>query len=324
MVALPRVRAAAAAAILTTKYIEDGARDELEEGQRFFVHPHVAELEPDESALASYLGDIYNSDRQVPIDVEPPGGRNGATFKALAASDQVAAITGAIAEQLRIAMESKQAKPGILFGFSLQHQHGVDGYGVIKADLEEDERFFLSLATDETWSLGQVQDMLPPPQTKYAKYAISPRPRQPGAVGIRDTQADPDSAADYFLNAVGLVVPRRKGTKLAVALAAKRHGHDDKYIREALTSVDEDRPVGEVLEEYFPDDAELMGEKLRGTQERPITTVVADDPFRRKYFTRDPRFELVVDEAVEVTVEGRTITVILPEGADHVESSYVK
>jgi len=130
VVALPRVRAAAAAAILTTKYIEDSARDELEEGQRFFVHLHVAELEPDEPALASYLGDIYNSDRQVPIDVELPGGRNGATFKALAASDQVAAITGAIAEQLRIAMESKQAKPGILFGFSLQHQHGADGYGI--------------------------------------------------------------------------------------------------------------------------------------------------------------------------------------------------
>lgn len=319
----PTVTAAAAAAILTTKYIADEERMELGD-QRFYVHPHIELLSVDAPALMSYLEDIYSWDRKAPIDATSPVGSNGTTFTRLADPGNVAAATAEIANNLQIAMESKYAKPGIVFGFTLELSDGQRGYGVIKADLEDDRRFFLSIGNNDTWSLSQVQDILPPPQKKFAKYAISPRPRLPGAVGIRDKQAEPDSAADYFLNAVGLVVPRRSGTKLALAQAARRAEYDDKHIREALSEIRTDTPVSTVIERSFVDISDSQRDTLGGTPERPMSYIVADDPFCRRYSTSSPRFQLDVDESVRVTIEGRVITVELPSDADAVNLSYIK
>ena len=317
----PTVIAAAAAAILTTRHLGDEERQEVGD-QRYFVHSHIATLENHEPALMAYLEDIYGSDRKAPTEVAAPRGPNGEAFKRLADSTNVVSATAEIAALLQDAMESKAATPGILFGFSLLLDDLKDAFGVIKADLEDDRRFFLEVGNNDTWSLGQVQDILPPPRTKYAKYAISPRPRVPGAVGIRDTQADPDSAADYFLQAVGLVVPRRKGTKRAIAHAAKRSGYADSYIRDRLAQVKVDTPLDAVIGRSFDDISDNLRKGLRGTSERPMNTVVAQDPYCRKFFTRNPRFELIVDESVEVTIEGRTITVVLPPEADIVDNSY--
>lgn len=319
----PTVVAAAAAAILTTRHLGDEARHEVGD-QRYFVHSHIATLENDEPALLTYLEDIYGSDRRAPTEVGAPRGPNGDAFRRLADSTSVVSATAEIAALLQDAMESKSATPGILFGFSLLLDDDREAFGVIKADLEDDRRFFMEVGSSGTWSLGQVQDILPPPRTKYAKYAISPRPRMPGAVGIRDTQADPDSAADYFLHAVGLVVPRRKGTKRAVAHTAKRSGYADSYIRDQLAQVEVDTPLDAVIDRSFAEIPDSLRKGLRGTSERPMDTVVAQDPYFRKYFTRNPRFELIVDESVDVTIEGRTITVVLPPEADIVDNSYTR
>ena len=323
MSGVPTVIAAAAAAILTTKHLTDEQRSRLED-QRYFVHPHIARLSSDDRALISYLEDIYSWERKAPIDASTPQGLNGEVFKRLADPVNVAAATAEIADCLQAAMEPKAAKPGILFGFALELDDDQNGYGFIKADLEDDQRFFLKIGSNNTWSLSQVQDILPPPQTKFAKYAISPRPRQPGAVGIRDTQAEPDSAADYFLEAVGLVVPRRSGTKRAVAHAAKRSGYEDRYIREVLSDIKTDTPTTDVIEQSFVDIPGDRRERLRGTTERPMDIVVANDPYYRKYYTNNPRFELIVDESINVRIEGRTIIVELPATADIVDHKYIR
>ena len=83
-----------------------------------------------------------------------------------------------------------------------------------------------------------------------------------------------------------------------------------------------DTPLGAVIDRSFSEIPDGLRRGLRGTSERPMDTVVAQDPFFRKFFTRNPRFELIVDGSVEVTVEGRTITIVLPPEADSVDNSY--
>ena len=319
---MPRVTAAAAAAILTTKHAADQEQERFG-GQRFFVHQHIEHLPVDDPALTSYIADIYHSDRKAPIDAVIQPVPNGTTFTSLATPANVIASTTQIALNLQEAMESKSAKPGIVFGFTLEIAD-QNGYGVIKADLEDDRRFFLNVDNNNTWSLSQVRDILPPPQKKFAKYAISPRPRQPGAVGIRDKQAEPDSAADYFLQAMGLVVPRRSGTKLVLANAAIRSGYGDKHIQDSLAQVQVDTPVSDVIERFFPNIPDDLHRRLSGTPERPMMRIIADDPYCRKFSTSNPRFQLIADESVNVTVEGRTITVELPVNSESVNLSYVR
>ena len=323
MSSIPRVIAAAAAAILTTKHGLDEERQEHGD-QHFLVHRHIERLSARDPVLISYLAEIYSWDRKAPIDAPTPQGPNGTAFTQLADPTDVAATTAEIAKNLKETMESTSAKSGIVFGFTLELMNHQYGYGVIKADLEDDKRFFLSVGSDATWSLSQVRDILPPPQKKFAKYAISPRPRQPGVVGIRDKQADPDSAADYFLHALGLVVPRRSGTKLALAHAAMRSGYDDSIIHENLSQIRTDTPVTTVIERSFPNIPDSRRERLRGSAERPMMNIVADDPYCRKYYTSNPRFQLIADESVSVTVEGKTITVRLPADADPIQCTYVK
>lgn len=316
--AIPSILAAAAAAVLSTKYLDDDERDRYE-GQRFFVHPHVATVGPDEPALTSYLKDIYNPNTRVAIDVPAP---TSPSFKALTTKSSVAGATAGIAEALRSSMEAKSANPGIVFGFLLQLDGGTKAHGVVKADLEDAERFFMEMTSETAWTIASVRDILPPPQTKFAKYAISPRPKAPGAAGIRDTQADPNSAAGYFLSAIGLVVPRRTGTKAAVAQAAKQAGYSDQHIRSELDGLKEDAPVDDVVSKLFPDIADAARERLTGSPERPMNTVIGDESFLTTWSTRDPTFRLTVDASVNVEIQGRRITVTLPEGHDEIDRKY--
>lgn len=320
---IPVVGSAAAAAILSTRHLSGEAREGLNE-QRYYVHPHVEVLSPDAPALLNYLGDVYSVDRKPPIDAPAPQGARGVLFRQLSTTTGIVETLTCIALGLQQSMESKAANPGILFGFSLIVDDGTLGYGVIKADLEDDKRFFVDAnRNDNTWSLSQVEDILPPPQTKYAKYAISPRPLRAGAVGIRDSQAGKDSAASYFLQALGLIVSRRSGTQRAIATLARRSGHEAEYIEEVLSAVDQDISADELIRDRFSNISEQEREKLVETPERPMPIVYADDPYCRKYFTRHPRFELTVDRSVRVNVQDRTITVVLPPDADEVEDRFV-
>ena len=323
MTKTPMVGSAAAAAILTTRNLSDEERQGLND-QRYYVHSHVEVLSPDEPALLNYLGDIYNVDRKPPIDAPAPRGTRGALFRQLSTTTNIAETVADIANNLQQAMESKAANPGVLFGFSLILDGGFRGYGVIKADLEDDKRFFLDAnRKDNTWSLNQVEDILPPPQTKYAKYAISPRPLLAGVVGIRDSQAGKSLAASYFLQAIGLQVPRQSGTQRVVATLARRSGYEDQYIEDVWSAVNEDIPTDELIRDHFSAISDADREKLVETPERPMPTVYADDTYCRKFFTRHPRFELVVDRSVSVDVQGNIITIELPADADRIEDRYV-
>lgn len=259
----PSVVAAAAAAVLTTEYLS--AEQQTEVGDtKYFVHPHVAKVDPSERALLSYLDDIYSASSRSPIEVPEPSSPD---FKSLAESRTIVAGTRKVAEALAEAMEGKRANPGIVFGFNLKFPDGGFGHGIIKADLEDAQRFFMEVTEGGSWTIGSVRDILPPPQTKYAKFAILPRPKAPGAAGIRDTQAEADSAADYLLSAIGVVVPRRTGTKRAVALAAQRVGYEDSYIRKELDNISTDTALDDVVESSFKDIPKRSRRSLRGSEQ---------------------------------------------------------
>lgn len=320
MAATPTIVAAAAAAVLSTKYLPDDERDSYE-GQRFFVHPHIATVGPREPALTTYLEDIYGTQTRSAVDVPAP---SSSSFQALGTKTRVVEATSEIAEALRQSMESKSANPGIVFGFLLRLEGGEGAHGIVKADLENAERFFMDMTSEREWSIASVRDILPPPQTKYAKYAIAPRPKGPGAAGIRDTQADPDSAAEYFLSAIGLVVPRRKGTKAAIARAAKQAGYGDAHIRSELDAVKQDSPVEDIVSSSFPDISEAARERLKGSAERPMNTVFGDESFLTTWSTRQPTFRLTVDTSVTVEIQGHRITVTLPDDHDEIDRKYEK
>ena len=320
MSAVPDIVAAAAAAILTTKYLPDEQKDDFPD-QRYFVHNHIAPIGENEPALIRYLEDIYDPNTRLSIAVSTP---SSSDFHGLREAAQVVEATRRIAEQLRRNMESKNANPGILFGFLLAIEDEMPAYGVVKADLEDHERYFLDMTSSSQWTIESVTDILPPPQAKYAKFAISPRPRATGQIGIRDTQADPDTAANYFLSAIGVEIPRTSGTKLAVAQAAKRSGYDNQTIRHNLGNVVVDTPLERVMEDSFPDVSDQDRKRLEGPPERPMTIVLADDPFLTTWYTRETTFKLTVDENVEVDINGRVVTVTLPEDHEPIDLRYEK
>lgn len=320
MAKTPRVVRAAAVAILPTSSLSDEEREQIG-GQRFMLHPHVAEVAPNEPALTTYLADIYDNDTKVALDAPAP---TSAEFRALAVKDSVPEATRDVAEALRVAMEPKNANAGIVFGFLLTTEDRGPAYGIIKADLEDQQRFFMDVKVGDEWTISSVRELLPPPQTKYAKYVICPRPVLAGAAGIRDVQAEAGSAASYLLSAIGIILPRSSGTKQAVATAAKRAGYDAIHVRRELSRVSTDSPIDDVIDRSFPDISPESRASLKGQPERPLHTVLADETFATTWFTRSPRFSLTADESVQVQVSGRTVTVTLPEGHDPIDTKYEK
>lgn len=313
----PTIVAAAAAAILHADRVPGEIPEEAED-LRFYVHPHVAVVREEGGALQTYIESIYSGDEKLPTDVTSP---KSDAFKKLRSKDSVAEATRQAALDLCNEMQSVRAKEGILFGFVLRLQGNRLAHGLIKADLEEEQRFHIDLAAQDEWSIEAVEDMLPPPTDKYAKYIIAPRPRVEGAAGIRDRH-ETDAAAQYFLRAVGVTVPRRRHTQRDVARAAKRAGYGHDEVRRELGKVDRDRPVDEVIDESFPNIDDRTRRSLKGSDELPLETVLAEDDFVTVLSTSTPTFQLRFDRSVKVEVEGRQIVVTLPEDADALDTRY--
>lgn len=281
--------------------------------QRFVLHPHVATVDPTDRLLLGYLRSIY-TDRPA-LQTDYPA---APAFARLRSKQQLEAATKELASALAVEMSKKHANPGILFGFILKRSDGSEPHGVIKADLDQEERFHMVVDQNDQWSWDSVRELLPPPKTQFAKFAIAPQPGGVGPTGIRDL-IDNEAAAAYFLAALGLVVPKTTGTQARVATVALKAGYGIDDITTAFKSLDADVPVTDFVTEHFPEVQPRELDRLVGRPERPMTTIKADDEFLRTYKTRSPRFELTVDETVDVRIQGRTVTVRLPPG-DQIET----
>lgn len=305
------IKEAAAAAIVTSANLPPDLADKVDTSKKFVVHPHVSAVSTNDALLLGYLRSIYST-RQ-PLETTYP---DAAAFRTLKAPESVEQSTRALAERLVDTMGKKNANPGILFGFLIVVD-GKEAHGVIKADLDDEQRFHFETSASNTWMLSAVRDILPPPKTDYAKFVIAPQPTGTGVAGVRDI-TDTTAAADYFLEAVELVVPRTSGTQAVVAQAALDAGYTHAQVRSAFKELAESTPVETVIKELLPKIPEKRQARLVGTAARPMKEVLKNDAYLRVYRTRKPRFELLVDDQVEVKVEGRTITVTLPQHSDPV------
>src|SRR5260221_9035291 len=119
-------------------------------------------------------------------------------------------------------MSKKRANAGILFGFLIERSDSSKAHGLIKADLDHEQRFHMTTAADGVWSYSEVSELLPHPRTEFAKYVIAPQPNGVGKAGIRDTTTDEGAA--YFLAAVDLSDPKTRGTLAVVASLAFKAG----------------------------------------------------------------------------------------------------
>jgi hypothetical protein len=283
--------------------------------QKFVVHPHLSTVSSDDRLLLRYLRSIY-SDRPA-LQTSYP---SFSAFGQLGAPATLSEATRTIAGQLALEMSRKHANPGLLFGFILRRSDGSQPHGVIKADLDEEERFHMSVADTGEWSWDAVSKLLPPPRTEFAKFAIAPQPGGVGAAGIRDI-TDNEAAAAYFLIALQLAVPKTTGTQARVASAAIKSGYKIDAVHAAFKGLTTQVPVEVFVADNFPRIPPKEVERLVGRPERPMPTIVAQDPFLRVYKTRSPRFELVVDETVTVAINGRVVTVTLPPGDPIQEST---
>lgn len=301
---------ATAVAIVTSAKLPANVAEKVDTSQKFVVHPHVIHVPNDSALLSGYLQTIYS--RTGHVGTALPA---SSSFTALGKKGKVEAATRRVAAAMTTSMEKKSANPGILFGFLIELEDGSRAHGLIKADLDDELRFHYQTEPGGAWTLAEVSEMLPPPRSNWSKFAIAPQPNGTGAAGIRDI-TDSTSAADYFLQAVELVVPRTTGTQAVVAQAALASGYSHAEVRKELKSLRADTPVADVVSTKFPKIPERRAAALKGTAARPMTVVMKDDPYLRVFSTKRPFFELVVDDSVEVTVEGKTVTVTLPADSD--------
>jgi hypothetical protein len=305
------IKKAAAAAIVTSANLPPDLAKRLDTSKKFVLHPHVSAVKANDALLLGYLRSIYTARK--PLETTYPA---AAAFPNLKVPNSIEQGTRTLADALVDTMRKKNANPGILFGFLISVD-GKEAHGVIKADLDDEARFHFESSASNTWTLSAVRDILPPPKTAYAKFVIAPQPTGTGAAGVRD-MTDSTAAADYFLEALELVVPRASGTQAVIAQAAIDAGYTHAQVRSAFNEMAESTPVETVLKDYFPEIPKKRQARLVGTPVRPMKQVLKNDPYLRVYRTTSPHFELVVDEQVDVQVEGRTITVRLPQESDPV------
>lgn len=316
---VPKIVTAAAAAILLTDFDQVDEQGEPID-TKYHVHPHVAIARLNEPALLRYLEDIYSSgSTSIEMAQEPAS----AAFRSLEASTDVTTETRQIADDLCARMQSTNARAGIVFGFRLKLNDGTSAFGIIKADIEDNRRFHLNLDRPQ-WTIESVSEVLTLPSDKYAKFAISPQPLGSGVVGIRDRQAQSDSAAAYFLSALGVAMPKTEGTKLAVAQTALRAGRSHDEIRVALSDLEEDVAPREFVESWIPDIDDSEIEKLEGPEERPMPAIRASEPLVTEWHTTEPYFSLRADASVTVAIEGNRITATLPDDHGDISERFIK
>lgn len=314
----PAIVAASAAVILPTEFAQvDETGHSV--NNKFFVHAHVADAGSGQGVLSDYLNEIYTGK---PISVSIPALPKSPAFSRLQDASLVKDATVEIAEELRLGMEKVQANPGVVFGFRLRLDDDSHAFGIIKADIEADRRFYMDLTESSQWTIGEVEDLLPAPRAHYAKYVIAPEPRGTGLVGVHDTQSQKSTAAAYLLKAIGATMPRTEGTKAMVARAAEDAGYSPRQIEQVLSDLSEDTPTVELVEQQFPEIEPPARERLRGTDERPMPVVRAEESLITTISTKSPTFVLKVDASVTVAVERNVITVTLPANHDEIKYRY--
>ncbi len=307
-----KIKSGAAAAIVTSGNLSERLLAKVDAREKFVVHPHVASVSGQDTLLNGYLRTIYGRGKSLGA-AYPAGG-----FTQLATGSTVEDATRELAIALAMQMSKRRANPGILFGFLLDLGSGDNAHGVIKADLDDEQRFHFELTGGDTWSIDEVRELLPPPRAEYAKFAISPQPGGDAEIGVHDV-TDAASAADYFLGALGLTVARTRGTQALIAQAALTAGYPPNVVRSAFRDLREDRPVEQFVAEVFPEIPEKRRRSLAGSSTRPMPSVLAGDPYISVYWTRSPYFRLEADGSVNVEISGRVVTVTLPENSDPIE-----
>jgi hypothetical protein len=150
------IRKAAAAAIVTAANLPAPLCDQIDTSKKFVVHPYTAPVERDNPLLMGYLRSIYQGQQPVPTPYPA-----AAAFSQLTTAADVARATPSLAASLAESMSRKNANPGILFGFLLDLDDGTHAHGVIKADLDDEQRFHFVTEEDGAWTLSAVQDILP-------------------------------------------------------------------------------------------------------------------------------------------------------------------
>lgn len=287
---------------------------------KFVVHPHVEEIDVDDDVLLGYLNEIHGGRTSLPTSY--PGSQ---AFASLVNDDEMRAATVQLAQDFAERMGRSNANRGIVFGARYTLPNGTESHGILKVDLNPDQRFHFATEGGDSWSLEQVSDILPPPKQDVAKYVISPQPGGDAEAGMLDaTQGGRDRAADYLLNAVELTVPRATKTRAQVAIAAAEAGVHTATIHERLQEIDEDLPTTQVFSEHFPEVSEQAVEKVVDADSpRPMSTVVADDPYKRVYKSRGRMtLEVMMPDVDVQQVDDRELRIRLPVDAEPITVDY--
>lgn len=305
-IAPKRVLAAAAAAVVYLEDLPEGQppEEETSGSTRFAVHPHIEPVADDDPVLLGYLAAIYANDTSVPSEYP-----DSPDFRALEDKDRIKEATRALASELAEKMGRKNAARGIVFGCLFETADGTVAHGIVKVDLDASQRFHFSRQPGEGWSLEEVRDILPPPKRHYAKFVIAPQPGGDGAIGVRDENANKESAAEYVLEAFGITVPKTSGTKSRVGVHALRSGESIEKVHEVLQEVTEDRPTEDVLAKFGKKSQE-HADRVKGAGRRPMPEVKADDPYLRIFRSRDPHLLVEAGPEVTVTREGANKLII--------------
>lgn len=304
---LRQIVAAAGAIIL-----EDAAQSATG-GNRFRMHQQVRDLTPSAATIDAYVREIYdpaNPPEVSPLPQEP-------AFHACAARSTIVDSTRSFAAVVVEAIGRKRANPGLILAFVAELSDSTESYGVLKVDFETDPRNHIDLRGD-SWSLEEVEDVLPTPRADVAKYAIVPRPGAAGPASVRDVTSRDRDPAVYWLDALDVSRERTEGTLAAVANAARGAGYPHTAIASGLTHATPGTSVAELMEGHFPQIPESTVRRITAEDSRRPRTTVPDSDAVTLVWSSSGRVSVVVqdDETnVEVSNDGRTMTIELPPGA---------
>lgn len=287
---------------------------------KFVVHPHVEEVSKDDAVLFGYLERIHGGKTSLATDY--PGVD---AFANLTDHERMRDATVQLAENLAEQMARRNANRGIVFGAWYTLSDGTVAHGILKVDLNSDQRFHFATEGGSSWSLEKVSDILPPPKQDVAKYVIAPQPGGDASAGMLDaTQGGRDKAANYLLNALGLRVPRTVRTRAQVATAAAEAGVSTPQIHERLQGIEDDMSTEQVFEQHFPEVSdETVARVIDADSPRPLPMVLADDDYKRVYKSVGRLTVEVSNSDVEVEqISDRELRVRLPEGAEPITTDF--
>lgn len=285
---------------------------------KYAVHGHVEPVHATDRVLTPYLTEIYRG-KSTAVGASYPA---APFFARLASPSTCEAATADAAARVVAAMGSKKANLGILFGFYGTLEDGSPVHGLVKVDLDMDKRLQFANATGSTWSLTEVDRLLPPPKDKVAKFVIAPEPLGEADSGVFDEGAGRGMAAIYLLDAVDLTVPKTEGNIPALGAALRDAGVSGPRVREVLHEVstgDQSVDLFERVREEVPEVDERTLTRHRGNPRRPVTTV-QPEPFRTVLQCKDPWIRVEAGPGVELVREDGRIVLSYPDDVVLTES----